>query len=158
MPNVFNAAEIIDMGITKEKKRRDFYALVASKFREKEMKDLFARLRDWEDEHIKKFTAIRNTVDESEVVESYQGELGAYMKALVDDMLYKQVGASQFAKNVKKPIDAINYGIGFEKDAILFFHELLRYMTPVHQEKIVELINEEKTHIVYLTQLKRKFE
>jgi rubrerythrin len=158
MPNVFNAAEVIDLGIAKEKKRLDFYALVAEKFKQKEMKDLFGKLRDWEAQHIRKFTAIRDTVDESEVVESYQGELGAYMKALVDDMLYKQVTAAQFSKNVKDPLEAIKYGIGFEKDAILFFHELLRYMTPNHQEKIVELINEEKTHIVYLTLLKRKFE
>jgi rubrerythrin len=121
------------------------------------MKDLFGRLRDWESEHIQKFTGIRDTVEESEVVESYQGELGAYMKALVDDMLYKQVTAAQFPKNVKAPIDAITYGIGFEKDAILFFQELLRYMTPAHQEKIVELINEEKKHVIYLTELKRKY-
>jgi rubrerythrin len=156
MPNVFNAAEVIDMGIAKEKKRRDFYALVATSFGQKDMKDLFGRLRDWETEHIKKFGEIRDTVEESEVVESYQGEFGAYMKALVDDMLYKQVTATQFSKNVKTPIAAVTYGIGFEKDAILFFQELLSYMTPNHQEKVVELINEEKKHIIYLTELKRR--
>lgn len=156
MSNIFNAAEVIDLGIAKEKKRRDFYALVAESFKEKAMKDLFTRLRDWEEEHIEKFGKIRDTVEESEVVESYQGELGAYMKALVDDMLYKQVTPAQFSKNVKTPLEAIAYGLSFEKDAILFFHELLRYMTPHHQEKIVELINEEKKHIIYLTELKRK--
>jgi hypothetical protein len=30
-------------------------------------------------------------------------------------------------------------------------------MTPAHQEKIVELINEEKKHVIYLTELKRKY-
>jgi rubrerythrin len=158
MPNVFNAAEVIDLGIAKEKKRRDFYGLVATTFKQKEMKELFTRLRDWEEEHIKKFSAIRDTVEESEVVESYQGELAAYMKALVDDMLYKQVTAAEFSKNVKTPISAIVYGLGFEKDAILFFQELLKYMTPHHQEKVAELIDEEKKHIIYLTELKRKFE
>ena len=39
MPNVFNAAEIIDMGIEKEKRRRDFYGAVAAKFKEKDLKD-----------------------------------------------------------------------------------------------------------------------
>ncbi len=146
------------MGIAKEKKRRDFYALVATSFKQKEMKELFGRLRDWEAEHIKKFGEIRDTIDESEVVESYQGELGAYMKALVDDMLYKQVTAAQFSKNVKTPLEAIAYGLSFEKDAILFFQELLRYMTPLHQEKVVELINEEKKHVIYLTELKRNIE
>jgi rubrerythrin len=50
MANVFSAAEIIDMGIVKEKKRRDFYGYAADKFKEKDMKDLFSKLRDWEDE------------------------------------------------------------------------------------------------------------
>jgi rubrerythrin len=158
MPNVFNVAEVIDMGIEKEKKRRDFYGLAASKFKEKDMKDLFTRLRDWEAEHIKKFTDIRNSVEDSEVIETYQGEFEAYIKALVDDMLYNQVSPGQFEKNVKVPLDAIKYGIEFEKDAILFFRELLSYMTESHTEKVEELIGEEKKHIIFLTELKRKYE
>lgn len=158
MSNVFNAAEIIDMGIEKEKRRREFYALVAQSFKQKEMNELFTRLRDWEDEHVKKFTDIRNTVTEYEVMESYQGELEAYMKTLVDDMLYDQVTSEAFARNVKTPLEAIGYGIGFEKDAILFFGELMKYMTPHHQESIVELIREEKKHLIYLSELKKKFE
>jgi rubrerythrin len=157
MANVFNAAEVIDLGIEKEKKRRDFYGLVATRFKENDMKDLFSRLRDWEDEHIKKFTDIRNSVEESEMVESYDGEREAYMKSLVDDMLYSQVSADAFSKNVTSKLSAITYGIGFEKDAILFFNELLTYMTPHHREKIQELINEEKKHIIYLSELKKKY-
>ena len=37
MANVFSAAEIIDMGIAKEKKRRDFYGYAADKFKEKDV-------------------------------------------------------------------------------------------------------------------------
>lgn len=156
MPNIFNVAEVIDMGIEKERKRRDFYALVAGKFKEKQMKDLFTKLRDWEDTHIQKFTDIRKSVEESEIQESYQGEFAAYIKATVDDMLYDQISAESFSKNVKTPVSAIQYGIGFEKDAILFFNELLRYMTPTHKEKVGLLIEEEKKHLVYLTELKAK--
>jgi len=158
MPNVFNVSEVIDMGIEKEKKRRDFYGRVSESFKEDDMKKLFSRLRDWEDEHIKKFTAIRTTVNIDESQESYKGELAEYMKALVDDILYQQVSAKDFSKNVKTPQAAIQYGIGFEKDAILFFNELLKYMEPIHIEKVRILIEEEKKHIVYLAQLKQKYE
>ena len=158
MPNIFNIAEVIDMGIAKEEKRRDFYGLVAESFKEKEMKELFGRLRDWEAEHIKKFTAIRDSAEESEVRESYKGEFAAYIKALVDDKLYAQVSPKEFAANVKKPIDAIRYGIGFEKDAILFFNELIGSLEGPHKDKVLELLNEEKQHIVYLTELKRRYE
>lgn len=156
--NLFNAAEVIDMGITKERKRRDFYALVAKKFKDDAMRDLFTQLRDWEEEHIKKFTDIRNTVEESEVVESYQGEFEAYIKSLVDDLQYKQVSSANFAKYVRNPLAAIRYGMGFERDAILFFGELIRHMSPRHQEKIAELINEEKKHLIYLAGLKADYE
>ena len=156
--NTFNTAEVVDMGIAKEKRRRAFYDLVSKKFKDKEMRELFAQLRDWEIEHIKKFTEIRNSIEESEIAESYQGELEAYIKSLVDDMLYKQVSPANFSKYVKDPLAAIKYGMGFERDAILFFGELMRHMAPSHQEKITELIDEEKKHLIYLSKLKTKYE
>jgi len=156
--NLFNSAEVIDMGIAKEKKRRDFYRLAAKKFKDKEMRELFTQLGDWEDEHVKKFTDIRNTIEESEVFESYQGEFEAYIKSLVDDMLYKQVSPANFAKYVRNPLTAIRYGMGFERDSILFFGELMRHMTAHHQEKIVELIGEEKKHLLYLARVRTKYE
>ena len=157
MANVFNAAEAIDMGIEKERKRRDFYGYAALNFKEKDMVELFSRLRDWEDAHIKKFSGIRATLEESEATESYKGEFAVYAKATVDDILYKQVSAEWFSKNIKEPLAAIQYGIGFEKDAILFFNELLKFMTPHHKEKVQELIDEEKKHLVYLSELRQKY-
>lgn len=158
MANIFNAAEVIDMGIVKERKRRDFYGYVAEHFKENDMKELFARLRDWEETHITKFSQIRSTLEESETTESYKGEFASYVKATVDDMLYEQVSPAWFSKNVRAPLDAIQYGIGFEKDAILFFAELLKYMNPHHKEKVQELIDEEKKHLIYLSELKAKYQ
>lgn len=158
MANVFTAAEIIDIGISKEKKRRDFYGYVAEKFKDKEMKELFSRLRDWESEHIRKFSDIRNSTQTYEVSESAEGEFESYMKSLVEDMLYDQISAEWFAKNIKDAITAIRYGMGFEKDAILFFGALLKYMMPPNREKVEELIGEEKKHLIYLSELKKKYE
>lgn len=157
MANVFNAAEVIDLGIEKERKRRDFYAIAAEKFKDKDMKELFTRLRDWEETHIKKFAQIRDSLEESEVTETYEGEFLSYLKATVDDILYKQISPEWFSKNVSASLVAIKYGIGFEKDAILFFNELLRYMNPNHEEKVQALIEEEKKHLLYLTELKKKY-
>ena len=155
--NVFNAAEAIDIGIEKEKKRRDFYGRVSEKFKEKSMKDLFTRLRDWEDTHIKKFGQIRKSIQDDETFESYAGELESYMRALVDDKLYKEVSVAQFSRMVKTPVDAIKYGMVFEKDAILFFNELVPNVNPENREKIQILIDEEKKHLIYLAELKKKY-
>jgi rubrerythrin len=158
MANIFTAAEVIDMGIEKEKKRRDFYGYAAERFKEKDLKDLFGRLRDWEDTHIKKFTEIRDTTQTYEIGETYKGEFASYIKSAVDDILYKQVTKEWFALNMKEPLPAIQYGIGFEKDAILFFNELAGLMMPPHKEKIEALVEEEKKHLIYLSELKKKYE
>jgi rubrerythrin len=78
------------------------------------------------------------------------------MQALVDDRLYAEISSDNFSANVKSPLSAIQYSIDFEKDAILFFSELLPYTHSVNKDLMVELINEEKKHIVYLNELKNK--
>jgi len=154
--NVFSISEIVDMGIEKEKKRRDFYAAVSEYFKEKDIKDLFLKLKNWEDEHIKKFSEIRDSIKEPKETETYEGEMDAYMRALVDDKLYSLVLPASFSKNIKTPIDAISYSIGFEKDAILFFNEMVRYTVDSRKEIVKKLVDEEKQHIVYLALLRQK--
>ena len=156
MVNVFNAGEIVDIGIEKEKARRDFYDQVANHFDEPEMKDLFTKLRDWEDAHIRKFKMIREALKEPKVVESYPGEMDAYGQALVDDKLYTEVKPEAFSQYVNTPLDAIHYGIQFEKDAIFFFQEMAHFMKTSQNDVILQLIGEERQHIVYLIQLKKK--
>jgi len=155
--SVFNAKEIVQIGIEKEKKRRDFYAKAADFFADKHMmKELFSRLRDWEVEHVKKFTEIGEQIHDLPSTESYSGELEEYINTLVDDKLYNDVSDVEFTKNVKDPMTAIQFGIGFEKDAILLFVELQKYAEPGSGKVIEQLIKEEKQHIVYLMQLRDK--
>ena len=154
--NVFSISEIVDMGIEKEKKRRDFYAMVSEYFKDKDMKELFLKLKNWEEEHIKKFSEMRDSIKELKETETYEGEMNAYMRAIVDDKLYSQVLPDSFSKNNKTPMDAISYGIGFEKDAILFFNELVKYTADSRKEIVAKLVDEEKKHIVYLALLRQK--
>ena len=155
--SVFNAAEVMDMGIEKEKKRRDFYRMVAEKFNDAKMKDLFTKLKDWEESHIKRFTEIRDSLKQGETKDSYPGELSAYMDNLITGELYSVADPEHFSQKVKDPLTAIQIGINFEKDAILFFNEVMGFSEEIFRGKIRELIDEEKTHIVYLSQLKSNF-
>ncbi len=128
--------------------------MVAERLSDKKMKELFTKLRDWEDAHIKKFTEIRGSIKNIRETENYEGELNSYMQALLDDKLYKDVSPAKFSANVKTPLDAISYGIGFEKDAIIFFNEIVNYAVDARKDVIKKLIEEEKQHIVYLAALR----
>jgi rubrerythrin len=153
---IFDAPEIVRIGIEKERKRRDFYRQTSKVFEDKKIKDLFARLADWEEEHIKRFTEIKKSIKATEATDSYPGEMGEYTKSLLDDTLYKEVSPSEFSKNITSPLVAIQYGITFEKDAILFFNELMPHSSDETKKAIKQLINEEKQHMVYLSELKEK--
>jgi rubrerythrin len=155
--NILQPADIVDIGIEKEKKRRDFYELAAETFKgNKELADLFTRLRDWEVEHIRKFEQIRDGVRKARYTESYEGEIEAYMDALVDNDLYRAITPERFAELVKTPVDALDRGIGFEKDAILFFSQLSRFLDAKNGEIVDTLIQEERQHIVYLFSMKKE--
>ena len=96
------------------------------------------------------------SVSEDETAESFPGEMAAYLKAVVDDKLYRDVSPAGFAKSVKTAGDAIRYGMAFERDAILFFNELSAVMAPHERSAIQKLVDEEKQHLVYLADLGRK--
>ena len=156
MGSVFNVAETIEIGIEKERRRRDFYGMVADNAKEKEMKELFTNLRDWEETHIEKFSEIKSKVTQTEASESYPGEFKDYMSSLIDEKLYKDITPELFSKIAETPLSAVQHGILFEKDAILFFSELLPYLTKSHKELVQTLIDEEKKHIIYLSKLREK--
>lgn len=157
MANILQPAEIVEIGIEKEKKRRDFYALAADHFKANQaLHDLFARLRDWEVEHIRRFTEIRDHMAKAQYAESYAGETESYMAALVDSDLYADITPEKFATIVTSPLDALDRGIGFEKDAILFFGSLQRFIDAESKTIVHTLIKEEQQHMLYLFNMKKE--
>lgn len=154
---VLQPSDIVDIGIEKEIKRRDFYALAAEQFAEKaELAELFGKLRDWEEGHIRKFEKIREEVKGGNYAESYPGEIHEYMAAVVNGDLYENLDAESFAIAIKTPEAALDAGIGFEKDAILFFGGLANFVDPKAREVIEELISEEQMHMLQLFEMKKR--
>jgi rubrerythrin len=150
-------AEIVEIGIEKEKKRRDFYAMCAERFKgQRELYELFKKLYEWEVEHVRRFTEIRDGLSKAQYTESYAGETEAYMNALVHGDLYMDLTVATFAEEIKTPIDAIEKGMGFEKDAILFFSGLSSFIDPKNREIIQTLIGEEQQHIIFLFNMKKE--
>ncbi|HER44149.1 MAG TPA: hypothetical protein ENO08_06790 [Candidatus Eisenbacteria bacterium] len=154
---ILQPSDIVEIGIEKEIKRRDFYALAAERFSDSaELAELFGKLRDWEEGHIKKFRKIRDEVKGGHYAESYPGEIHEYMAAVVDSDLYENLDAESFAREIKTPKDALDAGIGFEKDAILFFGGLAPFVDPKSKKVVEELIGEEQQHMIQLFEMKKK--
>lgn len=155
MSNIFAGSEIVEIGIQIEKNGRDFYNTLVGQSKNQKAEDIFKYLAEEEEKHITSFQKILDSVHKYEPAESYPGEYFAYMNALAREHVFTQENkGGEIAKNTKSDKEAIESGIGFEKDSIIFY-EGMKKVVPEHDLKIVdELIAQEQEHLRKLSDLK----
>jgi len=153
--NIFAGSEIVELGIQIEKNGRDFYNAVIEQAKNQKAKEKFKYLAGEEEKHITVFQNILDSVHKYEPPETYPGEYFAYMNALARDYVFTQKDKGrEIAKNIKGDKEAINLGIGFEKDSIIFYVGMKK-VVPEYDHKIVDkLITQEQDHLRQLSELK----
>jgi rubrerythrin len=156
MGNIFAGSELVEIGIQIEINGKDFYEEIAVQSKDKKVKDLFLFLSGEENDHIKKFQGILDSVQKYEPAEAYPGEYFAYMSSLASQYVFtKKDQGRVMAQKVNSETDAIELGIGLEKDSILFY-EGMKTVVPEYDRKIVDaLIAQEKKHLSMLFELKK---
>lgn len=157
MGSIFSASEVIEIGIEIEKNGRDFYNGVAKVSNSPQAVKIFGYLAGEEEKHIDRFKYILSEVRNYEPAEAYPDEYFAYLKILSGGRIFtKEKTGSKIAKTVKTDLEGIEMGIGFEKDSILFYHEIKRVVLEGEEKIIDKLIEEERGHLVKLTELRAK--
>jgi rubrerythrin len=80
-------------------------------------------------------------------------EVSNYMRAFVESEFFlgrtKSLPAMTRIRSVK---DAVKFALGFEKETLLYFMELRKIVK--EKEVVDEVINEEKSHIMWLAAFK----
>jgi len=153
--NIFAGSEIVELGIQIEKNGRDFYNALVEQLNNQKAKETFKYLAGEEEKHIAIFKKILDSVHKYEPPETYPGEYFAYMNALARDYVFTQKDKGrEIAKNVKGDKEALELGIGFEKDSIIFYGGMKK-VVPEYDHKIVDkLITQEQDHLRQLSELK----
>ena len=156
MVNIFAGSEIVEMGIQIEKNGRDFYNTLAKQSKNQKPKDTFKYLAGEEEKHIAVFQKILGSVHKYEPPETYPGEYFAYMSALASNYVFTQKDkGDEIAKNTKTDREAVDIGIGFEKDSILFYEGMKKVVPPYDHKTVDELIAQEQGHLRQLSDLKQ---
>ena len=156
MGNIFTGSEIIELGIQIEKNGRDFYNTLVDQSKNKKTKEIFRYLAAEEKKHIAVFQKILDSVQKYKPSESYPGEYFAYMDALASEYVFtRKDKGSQIARNAGSDKEAVEQGIGFEKDSIIFY-EGMKKVVPEYDLKVIdELIIQEQGHLRQLSDLKK---
>jgi len=157
MANIFAGSEVVEIGIQIEENGRDFYAALASQTKAAKNKEIFQFLAGEEEKHMKVFQGILEKTEKYEPQGLGADEYYAYMHALASESVFTQAGkGKQIAGKVKNDKEAIDIGIGAEKDSIIFY-EGIKKLVPEYDRKIVEeVIVQEQGHLKQLLELKAK--
>jgi len=156
MANIFSGTEIVMMGIQIEKNGRDFYNTLIPQSQNQKAKELYKFLASEEEKHILAFQGILDELDDSQSAESYPGEYISYMKNLSAEYVFTQEDKGRaLAKSTKSDKEAVELGIRFEKDSILFYEAMKKSIPQAHQRIVDQLILQETSHLQKLSDLKK---
>lgn len=152
----FSIREVIGQAVQTEKLGYQFYTTMAEKFKKENegLNKLFTTLAEKELTHEKTFSDLLEVIGDTEP-EGWE-DISQYMRAIAESEFFlgknKSLPSMEGIKNVE---GAINFAIGFEKETLLYFLEI---KDAVKEKEIVdEIINEERSHIRWLTTFKSSF-
>jgi rubrerythrin len=156
MSDQFSIQEIIEIAIEIEKNGEAFYRTLVESANTARLRDLFKYLSEEEKKHKVRFEEILKSVGGYQISEIYYAtEYMGYMKALADERVFtKDVFAPDIVKNLKSSKEAIDLAIGFEKDSIIFLHEMRDMISDPEKETVQRLLNEEREHLRRLSAIK----
>jgi len=148
--NKYSIDEIMEMAIQTEKLGYQFYTSMADKFRkDASLAKLFTTLASKELTHEKTFIGLKDLVAKHGTEPVQWEEVSNYMRAFVESEFFLGRGkALPSMDHLQTSQDAVKFALGFEKETLLYFMELRSVVK--EKEVVDEVINEEKSHIMWL--------
>ncbi len=152
--NKYNISEVLEMAVQAERLGFQFYTSMAEKFKkEGGLANLFTKLASKEKVHEKTFGDLKAMVDKSGPEPVEWLEVSNYMRAFVESEFFlgkgKSLPSMDHLRSVK---DVVHFAMGFEKETLLYFLALRGVVK--EKEVVDEVINEEKSHIMWLAEFR----
>lgn len=158
MPEVYSAGDILEMAAQAKAKAVNLYMTLARSSENYYVSQLFAELAKDETKHKFEILKWKGSIKEASN-EAYPGERSLFLKFLVEQNTFNCDAALQKAlKTTVNEEDALRAGIDFEKDFMLFLHELKRSVSGGAVEVIDKLIDDEIKHMKHIFSIKDKLE
>lgn len=153
----FSGEELLEMGVKIEELGETYYREFANKAKNKDVKDLLEFLADEEVKHRNLFIQFQKNWGKNDfIIPLLQEEVSAYLRSVVSSKVFsdKRSFMEKF-KDLEDPLDIISNAIIFEKDTILFYHEMKSFVNEEKHKIINDLIAEEKRHVIKLEEIKQ---
>ena len=157
MADTFSGCEIVELGIQIEKNGKDFFSAVSLQAKSEDAKEVFQFLSNEDDKHTEVFQNLFKTACSYSPEGLYPEEYFAYMNSLASSYVFtKKDKGIEAAKEAKSDKEAIDVGISYVKDAILFYEGMKKVVAEKDMEIVEKLVQEEKKHLEELCSLKKR--
>ena len=153
----FSGSELVNIAIGIERNGLAFYQSLVNKEKDVMARGAYKYLAEMEEKHIKIFQSMLDKVGDYRPPGTYTEEYDSYLKALVDSAVFTDDKvAREMAEKVTSSAEAIQIGMGAEKDSILFYSEMRNLVRAPDRQVVDGIIEEEKSHLRQLSELKKK--
>ena len=144
--------EIIEIAMRLEETGEAFYNAAAEKTTDAEVKTLFEELAIQEQYHRRAFQQMGRGVVEMALSPEQWDQFQAYTGALLQQSFFdRPEGALSQAIEAADEQDALQAALAFEKETLLFFHELRGVVKGPARQTMDRIIEEERQHIQRLS-------
>ena len=159
MAEAYTSKDIVQMAVQAKEKGTLLYLVLARNSENFHVGQLFTELAKDEHRHKMQLEKWMETLSPEKREEAYPGERSLYLKALVDESAFNcDKATKQALETTISEEEALQAGITFEKDFMLFLHDLKQHVSPDGETTIDTLIDEEVQHLKEMFHLKEKID
>ncbi len=155
MVKMFSSQDLLEMAIHIEEEGERFYKLMESKVEDEDLKRLFNYLAVEEQRHALTFKEIYSQIEKEGFVSAYPDEeANKYLHAFVDSQIFIDWD-KLLSRSVWNIFEVLDLAINLEKDSILFYYEMEKYIPEKDKIILHEIIKQEKAHLSQLNEFKK---
>lgn len=145
----FRASDVTELAMELEKSGEAFYRAVAQKADSPAVRSLFEELAEQEVIHYKIFSKLFQTAQGKPFMTDQEWDMYQdYLEATVQSAFFEGADkALSVAAEVESEKEALHMAMRFEKETMLFFHDLYDAVPELEKESVSKVIAEEKRHV-----------
>ena len=152
----FSGKELLEMAIRIEENGQKFYREALKNTEDDALRKTLNYLVQEEEKHKRYFRSLLEKLPKDEnFFDPYMEDAILYLKAMADSHVFTtELDGAELAQTIKEVEDVLNFAIAMEKDSLLFYYELARGINESDRGVIDKVIEEEKSHLERLLELK----
>jgi len=148
MEEQISGREILELAIQAEEKGLGLYRTLAGKSKNFHVQKTFRELAREEEKHLEELKKLEEKFTPYKPMEAYPGEYILYLKAMADESVFKCNKACEtFLEKDINEEDALQAGITFEKDFMLFLHNMKKHVNREDAKLVDMVIEGEEGHL-----------